>query len=556
MTHLSRLAFFLFTLALFIHSAALFAHHEGVHHEGPLSHLKKRIIRAKGDHNFPPYEFINEAGEADGFNVELFKEVMHRLGLGYELTLEEWGKVRGELDNGEIDMLIGLINSSDRARKARFGVPHCLINFNVISRKDEPYSSITSLQGKEVMVQYKDHAHEYLINNRITDSITTVTSVEEGLQLLSAGKCDAFISLTMASYYHIRKEKYSNLKSTEADILPQYYSMAVSPDNEELLFLLNNAIYEMKIDGTYDLLYYKWFNVYEKSDAYYKVRYIVFSFVAISIILVFFIWLLRSRVRMSTEKIRKSNQETLRLVAQLQEENRMRVAVEKSLLMAKQKAEASERLKSAFLANMSHEIRTPLNAIVGFSELLKYTDDQQEKEEYIEIINTNNELLLQLISDILDISKIESGTLKLHPSILDVTEFIKEIYTTHKLRCEVKGIELLLELPRERYIVTLDKNKTLQVVTNYLNNAIKFTRKGHIKLGYTYRDAGVLFFVEDTGIGLSPQNLNHLFQRFEKLDTFAQGTGLGLSICKGLVENMGGRVWAESEEGKGATFFA
>ncbi|MGL4851933.1 MAG: transporter substrate-binding domain-containing protein [Phocaeicola sp.] len=524
--------------------------------DGLRSKFENRTIIAKGDYHFPPYEFINAQGEPDGFNVELFKEVMHRLGLKYQLTLDDWGTVRDELENGEIDMLIGIINSSERARNIRFGVPHCLITFNIISRKSDSYSSMESLRGKKLMAQYKDLAYEYLIDTQLTDHLVPTNTVQKGLEILSEGANDAFIALTMVSYHFLKQGDFPNLKSSNSNILPSPYSMAVRPDNEDLLFLLNNTIYQMKIDGDYDRLYYKWFNVYEKSDAYETIRLVLLLSISIMVVLAVFIWFLRSRIHKATAKLQKKNQETLRLVEELQEENRMRLSIENSLLMAKQKAEEGERLKSAFLANMSHEIRTPLNAIVGFSELLKYAENDLEKEEYLEIINTNNELLLQLISDILDLSKIESGSIQLHPQPMDITEFIKEIYATIKVRCETKGIQAILDNPFDKFVATLDKNKCLQVVTNYLNNAMKFTKNGYIKLGYDYREGGVLFFVEDTGIGLSKENLEHLFQRFGKLDTFTQGTGLGLSICKGLIENMGGRVWAESEQGKGATFFA
>ncbi|MGL5272694.1 MAG: ATP-binding protein [Phocaeicola sp.] len=220
------------------------------------------------------------------------------------------------------------------------------------------------------------------------------------------------------------------------------------------------------------------------------------------------------------------------------------------------KAEEADKLKSAFLANMSHEIRTPLNAIVGFSELLLTTDDEVEKQEYVHVINSNNELLLRLIGDILDLSKIEAGSMKLYPETFDFSAFFQETYISLKPRFERTGVDFLIQNSLSECIVTLDKNRCLQVITNYLNNAIKFTQQGYVKMGCNYKDNGLFVFVEDTGIGISEDKMNLLFLRFEKLDTFAQGTGLGLSICKAIAESMGGEVGCDSVEGKGSTFWA
>lgn len=222
----------------------------------------------------------------------------------------------------------------------------------------------------------------------------------------------------------------------------------------------------------------------------------------------------------------------------------------------KTKAQAADKLKSAFLANMSHEIRTPLNAIIGFSQLLTTTTDPEEREEFAQIINLNNDLLLRLINDILDLSKLESGIVELKRETFDLAAFFDDFATTMKQRVTNPDVQFRIINPYRKCIVHLDKNRMAQIFTNFATNAIKYTPKGYIKMGYEYVDGGLRLYVEDTGIGIPKEKQSRIFERFEKLDDFAQGTGLGLSICKAISDAVGGRIGFESEYGKGSTFWA
>lgn len=233
-----------------------------------------------------------------------------------------------------------------------------------------------------------------------------------------------------------------------------------------------------------------------------------------------------------------------------------RKKMEEDLIMAKEKAEESNRLKSAFLANMSHEIRTPLNAIVGFSSILADTEEQEEKEEYINIIENNNTLLLQLVGDILDLSKIEAGTLEFIYSDLDLNALFKEMEASAQLRQKNAAVPIHYMPEMPDCSVSIEKNRLTQVVTNMLNNAMKFTPDGSITFGYHLKDTDFLYFyVTDTGCGIADDKKDSVFGRFVKLDSFAQGTGLGLSICQSIVEHMGGEIGVESEVSKGSTFW-
>ena len=228
---------------------------------------------------------------------------------------------------------------------------------------------------------------------------------------------------------------------------------------------------------------------------------------------------------------------------------------EQKLIIARDKAEELDRLKSAFLANMSHEIRTPLNAIVGFSSLLAETDSRSERQEYIKIVQENNELLLQLISDILDLSKIEAGTFNFVYTNVDVNETCAEIIKSMSMKVG-KGIELIFEEPFPECYIYTDKNRFTQVISNFINNALKFTQQGSITLGYEQvSHQKIKFYVRDTGMGIPEEKQKSVFERFVKLNTFVQGTGLGLSICKSIVSQMGGEIGVDSAEGIGSCFW-
>ena len=232
-----------------------------------------------------------------------------------------------------------------------------------------------------------------------------------------------------------------------------------------------------------------------------------------------------------------------------------RKKMEQELTTAKELAEESNRLKSAFLANMSHEIRTPLNAIVGFSGILASTEEEEEKQEYVSIIENNNTLLLQLISDILDLSKIEAGTLELNYSNIELNELMRELERGFLLRVKTDAVKLEFVEPAGPCMAYTEKNRLSQLMINLVTNAIKFTEKGSIRFGYEMRENELYFYVTDTGCGIPKDKQQNIFGRFVKLNSFAQGTGLGLSICKTLMDHMGGRIGVESEEGKGSTFW-
>ena len=229
----------------------------------------------------------------------------------------------------------------------------------------------------------------------------------------------------------------------------------------------------------------------------------------------------------------------------------------KELKKAKEKAEESNKLKSAFLANMSHEIRTPLNAIVGFSNILTEEElDDDERVRFCNLINLNNNLLLRLIGDILDLSKIEAGMMVFNPEKFEVSEIFENLKSSINQNINNKDVELLIDIPEKEYYLIHDRNRFIQVVSNFANNAVKFTNEGYIKSGFIPETKGVTVYVEDTGIGIPEDKKERVFERFEKLNDFAQGTGLGMSICKAIMDSCGGKIGVDSVLGQGSRFWA
>lgn len=227
---------------------------------------------------------------------------------------------------------------------------------------------------------------------------------------------------------------------------------------------------------------------------------------------------------------------------------------EQMLIKAKDKAEEADRLKSAFLANMSHEIRTPLNAIIGFSSMLEEAEDQEEKHQYITIIEDNNKLLLQLISDILDLSKIEAGTFDIIPEKVNAKQLCSDLFQAMQMKVTPQ-VELRLKDDLPELTFTSDKNRLYQVLLNFVTNAFKFTSKGSITIDYQINGNEVKFSVQDTGMGVEPEKQEAIFTRFVKLNSFIPGTGLGLPICQSIVTQLGGKIGVESEPGKGSCFW-
>lgn len=758
---------------------------------------RKIIIR--GDEAFPPYEFINDKGEPDGFNIDLTRAVMKELGLPYDLQLEDWTEALWQFENGEVDLITGVAKLETPDKRFYLSKAHSYVDYIIVCRKNAPVRSARELSKKSIIVQRYSLPHRKLVEMGYESGLIVVDNMMEGLNRLSQGEGDAAVCPGNMAQGLIYKDGLTNLIIVDSGWPLREYCFAST--DYRLLEQIDAAVLKLKKAGVYDRIYMKWLGEKPVFTIPLWLYSLLGALLLTAVLLFIFVSVYKKRVKRGEKLLKEENEKLNALLLEnrkhekmmREQETRLDLAMEagdiaawiyqpetqeiktlrgnalagkglsmeenlqilhpddhaiqkglfetllggekdtaeaifrymhedgtyhyyesrmivrreegedvailgtqkditkevhnnkmlndtveklrfaiqtarmamwefdcktlvftsyndpiadykdgapisistydsyfqkdgtewdlleeatrimaegeektyrfivkmktkydsdwqycvvrgvpmdkdatgrvikylgvrlniteqmnyqKLLEQEREDARQADKLKSAFLANMSHEIRTPLNAIVGFSGLLQTTEEPELRQEFINIINNNNDLLLRLIGDILDLSKIESGLMELKPELFDLSETFKETYVTLKQRCTNSEVEFLGYNPYKSCRVNLDKNRLVQVGTNFITNAIKHTQKGYIRMGYEYVDEGVRIFVEDTGCGIPKEKQCKLFQRFAKLDDFTQGTGLGLAICKAIVDVQGGKVGVDSDEGKGSTFWA
>lgn len=745
--------------------------------------LQRKII-IKGDRLFPPYEFINDHGEPDGFNVELIRAIMKEVGISYELSLEYWPEVLEEFQKGKVDLITGIMYSNRRAQHFKFGAIHSFIYQNTVFRKGSlPISRLKELEGLQVVVQRGDITQEKLEEEMPHLHLVVVSDMNEGLRLVSEGKYDVAICNQEIAQSIIYKQGFSNLDMSELNLPPDEFCFA--SNNDSLLTVVDNAFYRLQKNGEYDRIFNKWFSISAQKGIS-QWLYLSLGILILTVLISYlFIILLRRQVKKANNELKQENQklslaikgsniafweynnqskvfkayndpindynenhiltledyhqcfedtnpmtikpyielmqegheqsysldvkvktqndtdwhyctitgtpfekdpltgrvikyvgfrqdntETIKLNREMDEymrkmryvlyhsniliwdytiatqtikldygdeslqktisterflkeriipakqeevkqflnslneglkenfseqwellplqgskESEIRYAIingmairdasgkiiaysglrkdvtdlirtQHRLEYETERALQSDKLKSAFLANMSHEIRTPLNAIVGFSGLLQEEVEPKARAEYIQIINANNELLLNLINDILDLSRIESGEVTQYREDFDLATYFASLTASLQQRSKNPEVQFIIDNPYIKCEVHLDRNRLAQICTNFTTNSIKHTQKGFIKIGYVYIDGGIRLYTKDTGDGIPTEKQHLVFQRFEKLNPFVQGTGLGLSICKAIVDACGGKIGFISQDGEGSEFWA
>ena len=499
--------------------------------------------------NAPPYQFINDKGEMCGIFIDFLTIIESSLNYKFKKVYQsDFSKLLSDIKTGDVDLLLEVQKTEEREKFLNFtqdllSHPHVI----VVRKSQQGISSIDDLKDRNIAVVNKYAVQEYLTNNFPQLKLNPLFDDVSCLRAVSTGQADAFICQQAVATYYIEAEGISNLKISGSITYENELAIASRKDYEPLNSILSKAVNSISKTEK-QKIYNNWLS-YTVQPFYFQTRFwIIVAIIILSAFafVIIFILTLQKIVRQKTNE----------------------------LVIAKEKAEESDRLKTAFLSNMSHEIRTPMNGILGFSALLKEPKlTGEEQEEYINQIEKSGARMLNIINDIVCISQLESGQMELFVTETNINELIENIYCVFNPLANKKGIQLFYKnpLPYVEAVIKTDSEKISTVLTCLVKNAVKFSAKGSIEFGYhcvaAMEHAPLLhapllhapllhapllqFYVKDNGIGVPKDRQKAIFDRFVQADigdkSALQGAGLGLSISKAYVEMLGGKIWVESD---------
>jgi len=498
---------------------------------------QQKIITVGICPNLPPFEYIDENNKISGIFIDYLNLIETNIDYRFEkVYYQTWQDMLKDAKADKLDVLIEIQQTEERNQYLHFTKPIYSHPHSIIIKNGEKQKlNLNDLTNKKVAVVDQYAIHEFLIKNYPEIELLPFNNEEQCIQALYNEKADAYIAQQAIAIYLIFEKGYNRLHIAGEAEYTNDLSFACRKNLPILASILNKGTNQISNTEKQKTLG-KW--LITKSVPFYAK--IQFWLIVCSIILIatLFLWSFNQIL------LKKVKERTIEL--------------EK----AKIRAEESDRLKSAFLANMSHEIRTPMNAIVGFSELIERKDNHPDKQKkFASIIIKNANYLLQLVAEILDLSKIEAGIMILNPEPVNLESVFDDIHESFTPEINRKGLSAncLKPDPNNKYIINTDRQRLFQILNNLINNAIKFTEKGSISYGYMLKNNTIEFFVADTGIGIKEEYFDKVFKRFEQPISVSRqamtGTGLGLAIVKAFIEKLGGKIWLTSELEKGSTFY-
>ncbi|MFW6368927.1 MAG: transporter substrate-binding domain-containing protein [Spirochaetota bacterium] len=499
-------------------------------------------ITVGGDWAYPPFEFLDEHGEPDGFNIELLRRIAEVMNINVTIDLTNWSEARRRLETGEVDMLAGMYRTRQRQALHDFTVPHFSASYGLFVPAGSPLREFEELEGRRVIVHEGDLAHDFVENQDIDCTVVAVADWVDVIPALSEGRGDAALFGMGQGMSEVRREGYNNIEMIERPVFRQAYAMAVPKGDSELLAVLNEGLTVLKETGEFDELYEKWFGVLESRSWWdtrvARVLLAVLGLVGIAA-LVGAGWVVSLRMQVARQ--------TCRLREALSESTAARTELVRANAM-----------KSRFVATASHELRTPLHGVMGMTELLRGTSLNEYQSSLVEMMQSATGQLRRILSDLLDYSRIDSGRLSISVAPFRFAEMTGWLEPVLREMAEKEGLEFRFDCDGEDTIVEGDRERIAQIIINLVDNAVKFTQAGGLHVGVTHCREVLTVVVSDTGPGIPGDAIDGIFDPFVQLGAPEvpgnAGLGLGLPIVRSLAESMGGTITVESTVGVGSAF--
>ena len=506
---------------------------------------------------YPPYNYLNEKQELVGSNVDILNAIKDLYKSDIRINGGNWNVINDALTNNKIEAIGGFHfpgspDSDYIYTRAAINTSHCfLYNKNYLNKFSLEY--LRSSKEPLVAMWKNDVLVHYIQSINPSTKFVFITSYEDLINAIDRKDVTCIFGQRIGAMYYAKKLNKDYVIPLEHRILERSMGFKVSKDAPELAKILNNGLEVILANGTYQEIYDKWIAEYDKNynDWHNYYKYILIGGIILLVLFVLLVminWVLQTKVKNKTKDLREQLELNSKIMIELKNE--------------KNKAEESDKMKSAFLANMSHEIRTPMNGILGFTSLLKTVDYSSEKQaQFLDIIQKSGNRMLETINNIIEVTKLESGLEKTSIKEVDIKKNINELYNFFATEASAKGLNLIFEEENSTISVPFytDQYKVNSILTNLIKNAIKFTHEGFIEVKYKLSNTAVEFWIKDSGIGIPLEKQHFIFNEFVQADyshsSGYEGSGLGLSISKGYVHLLNGEIKLDSEPEKGTTFY-
>lgn len=514
----------------------------------------RRVVEAGGDWAYAPFEFIDEAGHPAGFNVDVMRAIGYAAGVGVDIRLSSWAEARSRIERGEIDLLLGMYKSPERAKLVDFSSPHFYNVYGLYARESADIKGLDDLRGRRVAVQDGDRGHDYALENGLGSKIVVLRDWRDVFGAILRDEADCAIASALQGAIAVKQPEFKSIEMVGPPLFSAEYCVAVRKGDSELLALIDEGLERIRESGEYDDIYMRWFGDDMSSGGSARLGVAAaIATTALTIIAAALIWafstrrLLAERTAELSVEQRRAREAGSRLQAALAEAGE-----------AARKAESAAESRSAFIAWVSQELRTPLQGILGAIDLMARTDLDDGQAKSLAMARSSSEQLNAVLTNILDAMGAEKGTLRIEPAAFRYLEFASWLESELRPRAEEQGLAFRFSARGQDQVIDADRRRVAQVIMNLCSNAIGYTKRGEVELALSLSDEGLYVSVKDTGPGLTEEARQHLYQPFydasRSREGASPGIGLGLALAKAIVDAMGGSIRYETNPNIGTHF--